>query len=110
MRAELGKLLDMLAYLVVIGSKPLPYIFAALIAGWTVTSLEIFDDDGVALLAAACLAIGASLVFLPPLLWVKEKADHRIGTNPEHCVRWLPAQTVGMILFILFVLLLSRYA
>ena len=101
---------DTLAYSVVIGSKPLPYIFAALVAGWTVTALKMFDDDGIALLAAACLAVGVSLIFLPPLLWFKEKAENRISSNPDHWGRWLPAQAVGMVLFLLFGLLLSRYS
>lgn len=100
---------DILAYVVHVGSKPLPYIFAALVAAWTVASLELFNDDNIALGAAVSLAVGVSLLFLPPLLWIKEKADDRIGKRPNHWENWLPAQAVGLLLFLLFFLLLSRY-
>ena len=101
---------DILAYVVHVGSKPLPYIFAALIAAWTIGSFEVFDDGNIALGAAVLLAVAASLIFLPPLLWVKEKADDRIASKPDRCERWLPAQAVGIAMFILFVLVLDRYS
>jgi len=101
---------DAVAYVVFVGSKPLPFVYAALVAAWTVASLELFKNDLLALLAGTALAVSAALVLLPPLLWVKEQAEDRVGPRPDHCSNWLASAVVSAVMFVLFILLLIREA
>lgn len=67
----------MLAYLVCVGAKPIPYMFAGAVAGLLFEHLEAFPEGGVALGLTALVSSGVALVVLPPLLRLKRWADCR---------------------------------
>ena len=109
------RLLDLSAYVIDVGSKPIPYIFGGLVAGWLITSLDMFDDDGTAIAMTVLLAVSVSLVFLPPFLWLsrwaKSYRSQPVGeeTNDKNdLARWPIAIFIGAPLFYLWVLLLPR--
>ena len=108
-----NSLLDTVAYLIDVGGKPIPYIFAGLVAGWLITSLDTFDDDGSAIAMAALLAISVSLVFLPPFLWLSRWAKNYPSQPPgrKTCdtsglAKWPIAIFIGAPLFYLWLFLL----
>ena len=114
-RTKANTILGTLAYLVDVGGKPIPYIFGGLVAGWLITSIDMFDDDGTAIAMTALLAVSVSLVFLPPFLWLSRWAkiyrSQPIGAkigDPSDLAKWPIAIFIGAPLFYLWVFLLPR--
>ena len=70
------RILDMVAFLVSIGSKPIPYIFAGAVAGMLFEHLEAFPDGGVAFGMTALLAGSISLMMMPPFPDVRGVGHH----------------------------------
>lgn len=78
MNTILKNCLDTLAYLIDVGGRPIPYIFAGLVGGWLTVSLELIEDDAAAVAVTVLLAVSVALMFLPPFLWVNRWAKaHR---------------------------------
>ena len=110
---------DTLAYLVDVGSRPIPYIFGGLVAGWLVTSLDLFVDDTTALLMTVLLAVGVSLFALPPFLRVHRWAkDYRSrprtsgdgAPKPDYAneiLNWGISMSIGVLLLTAWALLVG---
>ena len=111
---------DTLAYLIDVGSRPIPYIFAGLVAGWLITSLDKFDDDTTALLMTLLLAVGVSLFALPPFLRVHRWAKEYLArpSTPEdsaskfnyanEILNWGISMSIGTVLLALWLVLWVR--
>lgn len=105
-RAGTNTILDTLAYLVDVGRRPIPYIFAGLVGGWLVTSEDLFTSDEAAFGMTALLAVSASLIFLPPLLALAQWSKKR--KVRDHGNKWLISSTVGIVLLAMWAIFLDR--
>lgn len=109
----MDKLKDMLAYLIVIGSKPVPFIFTGLVVVLLNEHLEGFADNTLAAIGLTILASsGVALIGLPPLLVIQHKAKTRYqkDLNRNDLGRWSVAWITGIVLLILWVFLFARYS
>ena len=71
------QLKDILAYVVHVGSKPIPFIFAAIVVGLFTERLERTSDLVDAVGVTVLVASGLALAVLPPLLRLRSWADKR---------------------------------
>lgn len=97
--------LDMLAYMVSVGAKPLPYMFAGAVAGLLFEHLEAFPDGGIAFGLTTLVSSGIALTVLPPLLWVKRWAD---GRSRDDVAFWPSSCITGTAFLILWTVLWVR--
>lgn len=80
-----------LAYVVLLAMKPLPYIAGGLIVGWVFVSFDLYDNDYVALAVPTGMAVGFSLVFLPLTLALHRTAKRAVADSILQAGRcWLP--------------------
>ena len=103
----MDKIGDAFAYLVNVGSRPVPYIFAGLVVGLLNEQIETYDDNLLAIASTILVASGLSLMILPPWLCLKRWADSRYK---ENCSMWPVAYVIGVGALVAWMLLLIRYA
>ncbi|MYA49854.1 MAG: hypothetical protein F4Y25_03795 [Chloroflexi bacterium] len=101
------KLKDILANLVHVGGKPVPFIFAGLVVGLLNEHLESFTDTMAAIAATVLAASGMSLIILPPLLCLKRWADNRYR---EDVKVWPAAWITGLVLLTLWAVFWIRFS
>ena len=92
-------LLDLVAYVVVVAGKPLPYIAGGVVVAVFFEHLAALKDTWPTIGATFLLVSGASLASLPVLLWVRRKAEERYKDDAN---LWLPASTVGALFIIAY--------
>lgn len=88
-----------LAYVVLLAMKPLPYIAGGLIVGWVFVAFELYDNDYVALAVPTGMAVGFSLVFLPLTLALHRAAQRAV--TDEHPTGWALLAAYGAGLLVL---------
>ncbi len=84
-----SNLKSIIAYLVYVGSKPVPYVFAAIVAG---LFIEHFEETGAlitSVVRTVLVSSGLALLVLPPLLhlrsWATKNRKDEVRLWPWAC-------------------------
>ena len=85
---------DVLAYLIVVGSKPIPFIFAGLVVGLLDEMRQLFTDVGVAIVMTVLGSSGVALFLLPPWMYLMRLARDRYSDDKPDL--WWAAWMTGM--------------
>ena len=87
------RLKDTLAYLFVVGSKPMPFIFAGLVVGLLDEMRQLFTHLEMAIVMTVLGSSGVALVLLPPWMYVMRIAKDRYSDDKPDL--WWTASAVG---------------
>ena len=87
-----------LAYVILLTTKPLPYIAGGLIVGWVFVAFELYDNDYVALAVPTGMAVGFSLVFLPLTLALHRAAKRAVADKQPTGWALLAAYGAGLLM------------
>ncbi len=98
------------AYLIVIAFKPLPFIAGGLTVGWVVASFEMYANDYVALAVPVGLSVGFSLTLLPYVLELHRAAKKVVDAQPPALSAGLVAIGVGVLVLTGTGVLMTRAA
>ena len=101
------KLKDISAYLIHVGSKPIPFVFAGLVVGLLNEHIQNFSDAVVATVATILAVSAISLFILPPMLCMKRWADDRYK---EDVNVWPVAWLVGLVLLTLWLVVWVQFS
>ena len=96
------------AYLIVLAFKPLPYIAGGLIVGWVVVADEMYTNDYVALAVPVGLSAGFSLTLLPYVLELHRAAKKVVEAKPTAPYEGLIAIGVGLLVLAATVYLMGQ--
>ena len=86
-----------LAYVILLAMRPLPYIAGGLIVGWVFVAFELYDNDYVALAIPTGMAVGFSLVFLPLTLALHRAAKRAVADKQPTGWALLAANSAGLL-------------
>ena len=89
---------DFLAYIILVGSKPLPLVLGGLVVLLTVESLASPEGDLTGLLLTLLLVTSLSLILLPPFQWIARWAEGRRQKDYSLSEAW-GAFLLGWLLF-----------
>lgn len=101
------KVKDTLAYLVHVGSKPIPFVFAGLVVGLLNEHMQEFSDTAIAIVATVLAVSAVSLFILPSMLCLKRWADDRYKDDVKV---WPAAWLMGFVLLTLWLVLWVQYS
>ncbi len=85
---------DILAFLFVVGSKPVPFIFAGLVVGLLDEMRLLFTKVDVAIAMTMLASCGVALVVLPLYMYLMRLARNRYSDDKPYL--WWTASMVGM--------------
>lgn len=103
-------LLDGLAYVILIGAKPLPLVLGGMVALLVVQSLEQSKGSLTGFLLALLLVTSLSLMLLPVFQWIGHWAERRRRQKDYSPSEALAAVLVGYLLAVLWMVLSAQHA